>query len=346
LETRFDSDVDNEIVFYAGNSDNTKDETEEMAAKLYTFVKVEDQDGNAVNNFSASCYAEDVDIALTYLVSGEDDIVPVIMYDDENASTANSYAPSQSAIISGENSIDLQLKKEAFKEGEGSQIVRINFHRDKNIAYNPMRMQITDVNASLTGTTLNKHSIPEHPSKTFLYLKAHVSSPQVNVGKVKDVTVNYEFYRDEDADLLLLESLGLDSAKESEDEVNWFIIDPSLSSQLNYNFTTHKPKALGSRTIYSSYGGPSALSAGTTLIERPNSSTIRITTPKLPYHDKIVYSPEKEFLKYDRFNASVNVHTFKVHFVSDKAKWTGKGSLGMRVDEKVAAGNSIKKIDW
>ena len=341
--TTFTTDASEDIVFYAGNSDITKDETNQMAAKLRTVITAQAYNDSPVKNFRDGCYAKDIDLKMTYATLGEDGLTPVVQYDDENASTSNSYAISQAPTDNSNphQVMDLRLQKELFDAGEASEVIRINFDREKNKALNPIKLTICEVNATITDSILSKSTVPSAPSKTFLYLRAHVSSPQIGVGKEKDVLVDYEFYHDEDANQTVLTQCGLADAHESEDEVNWFKIDPALSAGLDYL----QPKALFGATTHMTYAGPHHVSADTSNILKTNNTTMHIEVGKLPYKNKIVYKPSTEYLKYDRFNANVDTHSFKINLSPDTAKWTGKGDAGKTVDNNINK-IGLKKVDW
>ena len=68
--------------------------------------------------------------------------------------------------------------------------------------------------------------------------------------------------------------------------------------------------------------------------------------PKLPAKNTILYTPSKEYLKYNRHNPIVNTHKFKINFLPDTKEWIGKGDIGMTVDNKSAVGNGIRKMEW
>lgn len=154
--------------------------------------------------------------------------------------------------------------------------------------------------------------------------------------------VDYEVYSKD----INRATFGLSGLPESEDEVDWYIIDASLSDDLDYE----NQKALFGGTSTdnpdSVSGSPSAVGSKTVLYHGASRTSMKIVVPKLPAKNTILYEPSKEYLKYNRFNALVNTHKFKINFLSDTTEWMGKGDLGMTIDNKSAVGNGLQKMDW
>ena len=338
LESVFSSDGINGYTYYAGrNSDTGHSEIDDMAAKLYTKVQVENAFEDVVKNFKPGCYAKDIDMKVTYHALGEPNLIPEIIYTE----TQTGDMPSMPAPTEGENSFAFHISQELFEEGEGNQSVKINFNREKNVALNPFKLTITDVNASLSAYSVSDNAVPTGTESvpnetTFIYIRAHVPSPQFNIGHDKNVTIQYEVYAKD----INQTAFGLQDLPESEDAINWYVMPVGLTSGLDYH---DNPKPLFGGTTSTSSGPSGTIPITLTYIDH---RTMGITVAKLPHQNKIIYKPTTEYLKFDKYNASVDSHSFKIDFRSDKPKWTGKGDLGKTVDQRAYRGNGLQKIDW
>jgi len=324
--------------YYAGkNSDNGISETDEMAARLYTHVSVENESGNPVENFKSGCYAKDVNINVTYEAMGQADLIPDVIYTEQQEGAD----PTMNTPTVGENSFGFHIDQALFESGEGNQSVKINFGREKNKALNPFKLRVTDVNASVAGYQISDNKVPTGieavPNETtFIYIRAHVPSPQVNVGKEKNVTVSYEVYA-KDANL---SAFGLAGLPESEDDVHWYVMPVGLTAGLDYE---NLAPMHGSAIV--NHSSPSQVLNQITLTHA-NESTINIVVGKAPHKNKIFYSPKTEYLKFDTVNENVDRHSFSIDFSPTGAKWSGKGDLGMTADTNVAKRSGLQKMDW
>jgi hypothetical protein len=321
IGTTFTSDATADYVFYAGG------EVDEMAAKLKTTVIAVDASGDKVSNFKEGCYAHDVKIDVTYGALGEMALTPVLTFVHEQSASADMNVTQKT--------LSYDMNASLFSEGEGNQTLRINFERAKNDAKNPMKMTVAKVKASVDG--LQAEATPSSAVKKFIYIKAHVPSPQVNVGKDKNITVDYEVYMD---DSVNKSDFGFYTAVESEDEVNWYKIDASLDDSLDFGSL---------EMLTGDFYNPinhSAPSTDATALSYVDRETMRVVVPTVPYKDKVLYRPSKEYLKYHRFNASIDKHSFSIDFLSPAKRWSGKGDLGSTVDQSTSIGNGLQKMDW
>ncbi len=344
LVTTFESGGGNGYTYYAGlNPDTGVSETSDMAAKLKATVSVLRKGGTNVKNFTKGCYADDVRINVSYTGMGQAALIPEILYtkseDADHVSLPMNHMDTiMNAPSSSTNSFSFYIKKALFVDGVGMQAAKINFQRKKNDTLNPMKLAIEDVNASVGSLS---DDAPMGDETTFIYIKAHVASPQSNIGKEKNVTVNYQVYMD---DSVTKSDYGLEGLPESEDEVKWYNIDASLSTGLDYDPTSLKA-ASGEYSLGNALpiSGPHATTK--TQLNHASNTAMQIIVPKLPSKNKILYSPTKEYLKYSRFGLG-DVNSFRIDFLPDTKQWMGKGDLGMTIDNTSAVGNGLKKMDW
>jgi len=164
-----------------------------------------------------------------------------------------------------------------------------------------------------------------------------VPSPQLHVGKDKNVTIHYEVY----ANGIDRSAFGLDSFPESEDDVHWYTIPAGLASGLDYD---SNPTAMYGGTMVDPINPTEVLKKIT--LDYIDNTTMGISVAKAPHKNKMLYKPTTEYLKYDKFNANADTHSFNIDFSSDSPKWSGKGDLGMTTDMEVSKRTGLKKIDW
>ncbi len=322
LTATFESDAQNQkYVFYAGA------EADEMAAQLKATVSMQDASGQPLSNFTDGCYAKDVSMKADFSAIGESDVIPVVIYDNKVVPHALDWS---SKILS----YDMNSSK--FSDGEGNMTVRINFEREKNAPKNPLKLILNSVTASLDGLSLSKDKSSDSDAvKSFIYLRAHVPSPQSFIGKEGNVTVSYEVYME---DNVTKSDFGLEGLHESEDAVRWFKIPAGLKGGLDFE----PLKLLFGKSTTLPYMGPSSANV---YLGHTSPSVMTIQVPKLPFRDIVLYKPNREYLKFNLFNANVDYHKFKVSATPDSAKWTGKGLEGKGVDLKRSK-RIGDKISW
>ncbi len=282
----------------------------EMAAPLTVKIKAQDENNVTVTNFRDGCYAEDVTVKIDFDIEGvAQSITPQI-------DSAVAYTVPLTDVAS--KTFSFKVLKGGFSDGEGNETVRINFQRVNNKALEPMKFTITDINTTTTGGVSSADD--EDKGVTFVYLRAHVSDQSV-IGKSMQAHVDYEVYSKESDRALF----GLASAPESKDSINWYIITPDT------NMDYHDAK--------------SVFDTGVT-VAHTSRDMITIEVETLPHSNIIRYTPSFGYLRYDRYSTIVKDQHFKIRFNPDSAKWTGKGDLGMIVDQKAYKGNGEQKIDW
>ncbi|HIP20687.1 MAG TPA: LamG domain-containing protein, partial [Sulfurimonas sp.] len=282
----------------------------EMAAPLYVAIKAQDENNVTVTNFRDGCYAEDVTVKIDFDIEG----VAQSLTPQSDATV--SYAVPLTDITT--NTFSFKVLKGDFVDGEGNETVRMNFQRERNKALEPMKFTITDINTTTTGGIYAGDG--EDKVATFVYLRAHVTDQSV-IGKIINAHVDYEVYS-KDSNRALF---GLENASESRDDINWYIIN----SDINMDYSDEQ----------------STFDTGIT-VAHTSRNEIAIEVEKLPHSNIIRYRPSFEYLLYDRYNAMIKEHHFKVRFNPEEPKWTGKGDLGKTIDFRAYKGNGLQKIDW
>lgn len=282
----------------------------EMAAPLTVSIRAQDDHNATVSNFRDGCYAEDILVKVDFTTDGvAQTLTPVT---DQTVSYSTPLTDISASTFA------FKVLKGDFSDGEGNETVRLNFQRARNIAKEPMKLTISDVNASIAGGV--SISNDEEKSATFVYLRAHVTD-QSTIGKSIIVPVDYEVYSKSSNKALF----DLSDKRESKDSINWYIIP----SDVNMDYTEAK-----------------SLFDGGITVTHTSRDAITIEVEKLPHSNTIKYTPRYEYLLYDRYQSNVKYHHFKVRFNPEAPKWTGRGALGKTVDQRAYKGNGLQKIDW
>lgn len=157
---------------------------------------------------------------------------------------------------------------------------------------------------------------PSNGNTTFIYVRANVPSPQEHVGRDKNVTIDYEVYCDDACDKNSF--VGLKDLYESEDSIRWYVIKDTSAADSNFDYDGNSLEALYSDASSNPFGPSAQSGVSFAMPTKVANNQIHLKiSGGLPHHDKIVYSPVYEYLKYDPFNLGTNSHNFKIIFSSD-----------------------------
>lgn len=302
----FDSSFGNsfDYVLYANDLDDD-------SAKLFVGVTALNFKDEKVERFTNGCYAKDINVISNFNTTHTTDLTANVAY--TNSVTANIELDIQG------NSLNFVVSSELFTNGEGNQSVELNFERRPNIPLAPMKMIITDINASIAGS--DEVLDDEEKEVMFIYAKAYAPDQSI-VGKELNAKIGYAVYMPSNIDKA---DFGFGSLSESASYANWYM----LPADLRFGFTDANLKYT------------SVASVQTFLVDR---YTIPIISTSTPHKNRVFYEP-RDYLLYDRFATGTTKHNFVVHLLSDKPIWSGKGKEGKKISTN-ASNRGLLKMDW
>lgn len=304
LESSFASDGGSNYTYYANKLDD-------MSAKLFMKITALNWKNEKAERFTDQCYAKNVNIVTNFDTT------------DVNTSLVSKTKYKKGVLhpildISGDE-FNSTISRELFKNGEGNQTQLVNFARTPTVALKPMKMTITDINASIPGVipaidTADKEVV-------FIYAKAHAPD-QSRVGKELNALVQYEAYIPSGLNKSIY---GLDNLPESHDHVNWYI----LPNDIRFGFLAESLRYSGNAEIQNYL---------------VSQYSIPIIATKTPHKNRVTYKP-KAYLTYSRFGSSETTHSFLITMMSDKNVWLGKGKTGKTVADNISK-RGLQKMDW
>lgn len=303
----------------------------QMGAKLDLSLKVTSSSGTVTQNFTPSCYAEDVNVSVTFKTDMDNWVrYPVAGYlDSENVRHEIPVAPL--GIGTQQGALHFLIEQSRFHAGQGSKQIRLNLKRIASIARNPLNLTITKVEADTDGAHLEQNTTQ---TATFVYARAYAPN-QSSVGSKMVAKIFYEVYC-HGCDRSLY---GLESLSESVDSIHWYILPQSATLPLDFE----NP---GSPDYYPSL--PEEMQShinAVTYLHKTDRNHLDIRIAKEPFTTKITYKPFG-YLRYDPFNPSVQKHHFTAHFEPKETTWGGKGTVGKTVDRMIGKRSAFDKIDW
>ncbi len=286
-------------------------QVDSMGSFLDLNLTLQNESGAVVENFYG-VYAEDVSIDIDYtLIAGTlTGLTPIFLDSATNTNLTN--------VMDIANKIQYSVEQELFVKGVGGKNLKVNFNRDASIVFQPIKWRLLSLNASTNiSNILGSENTPKEV--VYLYVRSHAPT-QSTSGDSFDAKIYYEVYcKNCNKNIFDIENL-----QESYDDIYWYILD-SYPSSCTFS---------GAKGLYSS-----------SLVQSSNSiDTLGLKAPKMPYIDKVVYSPAL-WLVYNRFNSSATEHSFKVEFTSSNQEWAGKGDVGLTIDKDISNGR-YQKMDW
>ena len=323
---------------YFNNYDTNNYDTNNMSAKIVTNIDMLNLEGEKVQNFTEGCYSKDVNYVMNYELISSDNYEYKILtsYEDGEFKQIN----KSGILLSGEkikrNGVvvfnEYKIEKELFKKGNALKVAKFNFERDKTKAMNPMKIVFSKETLSiLEDGFLIENALNEELS--FYYGRLHVPN-YTGIGKEHDLTVYQEVY-----------CKGCDkntftyaNGKESEDGVNWFILEKN-----QYNSSTNLFSDIKGSNEYKSFN-PEFMSATFSYATLEGVDRISFNLHKIPLKDRINYTP-KAWLLYKRFSSS-SKHSFYLDISTKAVIWAGKGKQGKDIDNDGGSIRKYQNMDW
>ncbi len=302
------------VTYYASAAD-----LDRMGAKIKVRVQAQSEDGAAVRNYTASCYAEttDLNISFNILTVGMEE--HKLIWKDLITPSHTSEATGSSIIFSGSRtgSFVYSVDPSHFVGGEANESIMLNFDRKANLPKEALRFEITQI-AATNAIHTPSEGLVATKSENFYYGRLHAPD-YTHVGDTFDAKIFYEVYsKRSNPDVF-----PLLHGRESMDTIHWHIVEHSVPG-----------------AICNAYG----INANGS-VRGWSDDTISLKAPKLPFIEKVRYQPEG-YLRYNRWSDTVMMHSFKVNFSSSGTKWAGKGERGAVLDLNVSRRRGQTKMEW
>ena len=319
------SDGAKEFTYYASGN-----EMLDMGANLEVHIQAINAYDEVVKNYTPECYARNVNLKIDYEVLNPNEEEHTIMWRDINPDGDES---GEQNLTDSVNSVHFNFDVNAskFMLGETIESIKINFDRSSKKAKNPIRFSISDINASGDGASGNNE---KDEDVDFYYGRLHVPN-YTGIGKEHNLTVYQEVFCEGcDKDIFTYAK-----GRESEDGVNWFVLEENQYSTGSNVFSGVK-----GNNDYKSFNTPHTMTATYSNATLEGVDTIRFSLQKIPLKDRISYTP-KPWLNFSRFSNSGS-HHFYMNISSKAETWAGKGEQGKSIDNAGGNVKSYNKMDW
>ncbi len=302
-----------------------------MSARINLSVSALLADGNIATNYTAGCFAEDINYTLSLInnrtLTWSDSQTRIRFFE-------TSTADAVSADLT-QPTVTFRSSEGNFTSGVSNLSVRFNFDRNVSRADEPFQIFRNDFNITLvtnpdgnvTGNDFNRTS--DHPVN-FYYGRIH--SPDYTDSDSDNTiaaTLFYEVYIKNGTDFAGIRG------SESVDDVYWYVN------------TAHTIQD-GNITSLQSFSGTSSLNfnPGSSLNVTGGAETQNITYSgtSFPFKDKIIISTQP-WMIFNKFDPTATTEEFEVYFPGQPKDWAGIGSTGETVDLNMS-GSTQQRIEW
>lgn len=270
-------------------------------------IQAENIAGDVTKNYSASCgYAKDNTFVVQYAIDGNTSGKALTWFDMLNDAN-NSTAPD--ALMGTTN---FPVDDSNFTDGTAPVSMKFNLGRNPTKEMEPLLFKIN----ALSAFDIDISTVTAYPKDIPFYYGRLYTPDYFVAGDTLTATLYHEVYCKNCDNTVFTEAQN----HESVDNVNWYI------TAGDDGFT-----------------GESILSGAS--ITGTGVKTITVEADRLPHRNIVSYKPDS-WLKYNQFNATNPLDSFKVSFSSNNPQWAGEGEVGMTADMNVSRVRGIKKIDW
>ena len=273
-----------------------------QASKVTINIKALKGDATLAKNYSATCYAKDLNITLGY---------EHIAVSPTASITQLKYTIPQ---IDKNDTLDINsaftiadVSKALFTTNGGASFdIKINFDRDKTKVVNPFKFTMTDINIS------DKDTINGSETKTqnsfFIYGRTN-SSRQTFVGNTGSSNIYFEVYcNSSDCNKTLLQNKTSPNLKHTND-MRWFI---------NENHSIQNDGTIG--IVTQKYGNDINI---TTQDANPSTAIFSYNKKYSYPYKTTIENNASSWLIYNPDDASATKNSFQVEFIKI-GEWTGK----------------------
>jgi hypothetical protein len=302
-----------------------------MSANLKFKITAILDDNNTATNYTANCYAKDINSTVTLLNNpinwsngNPDALHRIILFDDSNNTTyLENNATATATFLTKDNN---------FTSGIANIITTFNFDRNATKPDEPFKVRKNDFNISVVdsnGTTGNDFDRTLDKNVTFYYGRVHAPDYRF-AGTNGNAAIYYEVYDSNSSNKNAYNITG----SESIDSINWYV--NKLHTNNDGNVSQYQSKngvTFNGNNLIANSG---TITSGT---ENINLTTPNNTSgnPQLPHKDKIDIN-SSSWLIY-------NPTDFQVEFYGAGANWAGQGGGGRAVDTNISRKQN-RRLDW
>ena len=331
----------NHFKYFADMSD-----IEQMGAQLDVTLKAVNLDGTVTKNYRDKCYVKDTNLTIIFDMNGTNGAVNRVNWKDIVHADHNSDGVPAIDVVSpsSNNSFDYDVVSSSFKNGESNESLMINFGREQTQTKDPIKFTLKEVNV------INSDSATGYLTQTdqyvdFYYGRLHVPTYYGSTNNA-DVKVFHEVYCKSCDKTNFTYANGAESA----DNIYWYILkkpyyDDSVSrfegvqgKNNDFGYASEDPYLEQDRNK------GNVINVGALSVITNSLDLITFQIPKLPFNDRIEYKPS-HWLIYNRFNDTIDKHSFNINISSATESWAGKGKKGLSLTDDASL-RSYKKMDW
>jgi len=294
-------DIDNEASFtYLSNDLDNMGLKFDFNATAYNSASV------ITPNYSASCYANNTNIGLTYSSANIPASLNKLYYKDTSSGVEGNVSATSGSVTN-------ILPSTIFTSdhnGTAEVTLRVNFGRTKNSAINPFQVTFTDLNISDQSVTQTDSSSVINSTATMLYGRTHAPRQRIS-GIFGNDFIYYEAYCNGSA----CDKTLLPGANNSviTDDPRWFVNSAHTILSGSVGNITQKRAA--------------GLVTSGTLVNATSKTTVPLTynptTKGYPYKTTMENNASS-WLIYDKYSAGASKNEFEVEFVNNVKTWAGE----------------------
>ncbi len=272
-------------------------------------------------NYTAGCFAKDVDLRLSILQEPQDwngrgDVYTRIRFFGDGNRTVNTGSLQDGSFKVG---------ADFFNSGIAANVpVYVNFRRERSKPQEPFTLHRNDFNLTVTDGNVSGADFDRISDQTVPYFYGRVHAVEYHTSKTDcSVPIYYEMYCKECNKSVYLTQTNHESA----DSVHWYIINNLHTSILQGSVK-------------------SAISRNHTEITdiRLGHISLSLGSLKPPHSDRIVMHPDS-WLLFNPFSEHIVDPSFYIHFYSGGKKWGGRGELGHTLDVNISKQGN-RKMEW
>lgn len=307
--------------------------TDQVYGKLTTNVISKNVDNNTTRFFSATCFADNVQVNLGYNVDS-------VSLNDLNLSVANesnlTNIESNASLAANNNIIDTSEQNNSFASGMATLNLRAYVDKNKTTPLEPAIVDFQDINGSLndylgiTGVNVAPTDVDISPTNDIHFIYGRIHAPNYSSDNdVINAKIYYEGYC-KDCNKSKFPSLGGEDA----DSIYWYV-NTGQNSLADGNISGFIQPATTKITI--TPANSTAINGG------DETHTITYNGATYPYRERVDMNASS-WLIFDPYDANATTSSFFVDF-SKYNDWAGVGQTGKTVDLNISSKGS-KRIEW
>ena len=300
-----------------------------MVTDFNITVRAEKADGLIAVNYTENCYAEPIEVTISYTTPSTLTNLDYIQSIEQNFYLEED--PNETVLGSP---IVMGLGSVVFAEGDvngtASLDFGLNFDRDQTAPVDPFELTIDTISAE-DANGITSATYPVDQSATYLYGRAHapryrVACETASICDSDTKLVYYEFYS-QDTDLALRQLYASD-AQRSPDAILWYTNSRHMASDGNVTLS-----------------GSSVVSLSTPVTNGPTAPFVSqyLGTQGFPHKMTIPISTQT-WLLYNRFDTSALTNDFALEFNLQDGDQVGEDSLG--AEGMSGTANTSRRIFW